>query len=124
MGIQLENSFLKSIPAFSLLCDEELARLSEMLVAEQWNSGSTVIRQGETADRLFLLAAGRLAVCSEQNGRRETLAYLRPPALFGELSLLTRGPSTANVEVLADAMVYSLPRDSFDRFVDTRPGIL
>ena len=124
MGIQLENSFLKAIPAFSLLHDDELTQLSQLLVIEQWKSGTTVISQGETADRLFLLASGRLAVCSELNGRRETLAYLRPPALFGELSMITRRPSTANVQVLADATVYSLPRESFDRFAASSAGAL
>ena len=62
-------------------------------------SGEVVIRQGEPADRFYLIESGAFAVSrAEQDaGGPAILRRLGPDEAFGEIGLLQRSPRTATV---------------------------
>src|SRR5262249_9391025 len=55
---------------------------------------------------------------------RETVAYLQPPDIFGELSFVTGKACVADVEVLVDAEVVLLHRDMIPKLPEHRETIL
>lgn len=76
-------------------------------------AGTVVFRQGDEADRFFILVDGGVEV--ERDG--EQLATLGPGAFFGESALLVRGRRSATITTLADSSLWSISYDAFDAAV-------
>jgi hypothetical protein len=100
------------LPAQLLI--ETTNRLEPVRVA----AGETVVRQGQPADRFYIIARGDLDVVREHDARGEiTLATLRPGQFFGEIGLLTDSPRTASVRARGPAELLALDRQHFEALV-------
>jgi len=42
--------------------DQELARIDSITVEKRYSTGAVIIREGDTADALYLLAKGRISI--------------------------------------------------------------
>jgi len=78
------------------------------------------IVEGERAPGLFLLLCGDARV---KRGASE-VARLSPGDVFGEMSLLTRGPASATIETATKCWALELPRDRFQEVMLTYPQML
>ncbi len=78
-------------------------------------AGETIIRQGEPADRFYIIESGAFTVTQQQAGAAApvTLRDLGPDQVFGELGLLNQTPRTATVTSTADGLLLALDRDDF-----------
>jgi CRP-like cAMP-binding protein/Zn-dependent protease len=86
-------------------------------------AGETIVREGEGADRFFVVAAGTLEVSIELRGRAAPVAILGPGEYFGEIALLEQGGRrTATVTALEPAALLSLSSDDFRRIVADYPA--
>jgi NTE family protein len=65
-----------------------------------------------------------MAVRVQRGDVRETVAYLQPPDVIGELSVLTNRTCVADVEVMVDADVVYLPKDALKKLPAEREAIL
>lgn len=112
--------------------DEWLARalphLPEALLIEATNrlqpvrfaAGETVIRQGDAADRFYIITQGQVNVTRrDQAGQEVPLATLGPGQFFGEIGLLTHGPRIASVKAKTPLEALALDQDTFRRVVDS-----
>lgn len=72
--------------------------------------GMIVFRQGDEADRFFILVDGLVEV--ERDG--EVLATLGPGSFFGESALLVRGRRSATITTAADSSLWSISYTAFD----------
>ncbi len=104
---QLE--LLRAIPLFAGLQPPTLERLAADLVPVSVAAGSTVVREGETGDRFYVIASGRAGV--EVDGRHARA--LGEGDFFGEIALLRDVPRTATVRALEPLELYALERDRF-----------
>lgn len=88
-------------------------------------AGQVVVAEGETADRLFVIAGGRAEVRTTQAGKPVPLATLQRGELFGEMGLLvSSGKRQATVIAATDLRVLSFTREQLDRLVLEDPHIL
>ncbi|MEI9901395.1 MAG: cyclic nucleotide-binding domain-containing protein [Hyphomicrobium sp.] len=69
---------------FSELGTEERAALVAELETRSLKRGDVLVRQGETADALYIVISGRFAVTLE--GRREPLTEIGPDQPIGEIA--------------------------------------
>jgi MFS family permease len=78
-------------------------------------AGTTVVRQGDTADRFYIIVSGTYTVTEVQAPGAEpvTLRELGPDQVFGELGLLYRTVRTATVTANSDGLLLALDRDDF-----------
>jgi MFS family permease len=78
-------------------------------------AGEVVVRQGDPADRFYIIESGTFGVTqtSPDSGEPVVLRQLGPDDVFGELGLLNRTPRTATVTALADGLLLALDRDDF-----------
>ncbi|WP_366657606.1 cytochrome P450 [Fodinicurvata sp. EGI_FJ10296] len=101
------------------LLRERLGRVQE----RRFNSGSLILRQGDTAEAFYVLVDGTIKVSA---GREERpLAVLSAGAAFGEIGLLGEGRRTANCRASSDVVVLEMQRDDFMAIVrdsDLVPG--
>ena len=90
---------------------EQLVKLAGRMEREDVAPGETVVRQGEPADRFYVVLSGLLNVTQEGRGERRVL---RPGDTFGEVALAMRIPRTASVRALTPAAVASCDSETFD----------
>jgi predicted acylesterase/phospholipase RssA len=101
----------------------------EMLVREfeprLARRGEVVIRQGDSADGLYLVGSGRLqAVLTRADSSRVVLGEVGRGAVTGEMALITDHPRSATVTALRDSHLFFLASEGFSRVVQTHPPAL
>jgi NTE family protein len=78
-------------------------------------AGTTIVREGDEADALYVLVDGRADVCArgERGGAEEHLRVLEVGAVFGEIGLLEHMPRTATVTALKDSRLLRIDGEAF-----------
>jgi MFS family permease len=104
-----ELNLLEGVPMFAPLSVAAKEYIAENLVPETVANGTTIIKEGSSADRFYLVVDGEFEITKggRQIARRGAGAY------FGEIALLRDVPRTATVTAVADTELYSLARHDF-----------
>jgi MFS family permease len=111
-------ALLRAIPIFEPLAAPELERLAKALGEVTFESGSTVVVEGEHGDDFYVIAGGHAIV---EVGGTEVRA-LEPGDFFGEIALLHDVARTATVRAITQLRVFSLERDVFLATVAADPA--
>lgn len=98
---------------------QDLARRFELLEVVE---GVSMIAQGERADGLYVLIAGRAEVWRDD--QPEAISVLGSGDVFGEMSLLNGGPSIANVRSASRVLALRMPVSTFREVIMTHPQVL
>lgn len=80
--------------------------------------GQSVLREGESGQRLFLVAAGRVRVFKRRGDLETELARIGPGGFFGELSLLDPEDRSADVATLEETRLVLLPKVAWELLAD------
>lgn len=82
-------------------------------------SGETIIRQGEEADRFYIIKEGMCEILIRAEGASEStpVAMLEQGQWFGEDALLSGKPRNASVVMATDGVLMSLERRDFDELL-------
>jgi SulP family sulfate permease len=100
--------------------DDFLARLQR----RRFEAAATLYVQGDAADAIDLVAAGRLAVeLVGADGRRVRLRTLTTRTVVGEMGFIRRVPRSATVVTEGPATLYTLSRAAFDQLRRERPEL-
>ena len=104
-----------TLPLFTGVPASRLEAALRRVVEVPVKAGDAVIRQGETADRFFIIESGAFEVTQvpASGGAPVVLRTLGPDDVFGEIGLLNRTPRTATVTARADGLLLALDRDDF-----------
>lgn len=113
---------LQSVPAFRALPPETLRDLIGKLEEEPYPAGAVVVREGEPADRLFVIIEGEVEVSIAGPEGRVPLSRLSEGELFGEIGLLTaRRQRSARVSAVRPLLVATLARRHLLELVESHP---
>jgi NTE family protein len=99
-----------------LLAGVEAATLDEIVRRMRTvhvDAGEVVVRQGDAADRLYVVLSGRLRVLRRDEDGTRTLRELGGGASLGELALLTGEVRSATVEAVRDSVLLELDGATF-----------
>jgi predicted acylesterase/phospholipase RssA/CRP-like cAMP-binding protein len=110
---------LRAVPFFRALPGESLRALAASLRSEDHPAGSTIFREGDDADALYLVDSGVVEV--RRGG--EELAVLGPGSFVGELGLLLGEPRSADLVATADTRLSALTRSALDALLEKHPAI-
>lgn len=117
---------LNVIPLFSDLSPAQLDSIGAHMTMRTVEKGEMIIRQGEVADTIFIIIAGRVKVymSDEPDTPREVIvSTLGAGDFFGELSLFDQEPRAANVAALERTHVQTLSHETFQRVIEESPDI-
>lgn len=90
-----------------------------------YRKGQVLFEQDDPGDSLIVLKRGAVAVYrSSLAGERALLTVLRPPDVFGEVSLLDGSARSASAEAIEDCTALALSRVAFLDLVHSNPAIL
>ena len=84
--------------------------------------GTVLVRQGDPANELYIVLAGRFVVTFE--GRPGIIAEIGPGEPIGELAFFGSGTRTATVTAARDSDVVMLTRDAYAEVMRQAPSIL
>ena len=120
----MEASFLRNVPLFESLSEEELEALANMTITRAFPKDGVIILAEEEGDTLFIIRKGQVKVSIvSEDGREVILSLLGDGAVFGELSLLDGKPRSANVIATADTELIMLRRPDFVQLIYRTPKI-
>ena len=87
-------------------------------------AGDVVIRQGEPADRFYVIGEGAFEVTqSDESGATRVLRQLGQEAVFGERGLIARAPRSATVTARTDGLLFAMDGAAFLELVGARSGV-
>jgi CRP-like cAMP-binding protein len=122
---------IKTVGLFKTLSEAELVTLAQGLVHAPFANGEIMTRQGATAHWLYIMVTGRAEVRAKIDPDGDgpapeitrAVATLTAPAYFGEMSLMTGEPRSADVVAAGEVDCYRLHRDTFEKVLLARPEI-
>ena len=110
---------LRTIPLFSGLSREDIAKVLGKLEEKSFPPGATIFSQGDKGDSFYFIQSGAVQVVLESPGRhRESIAVLGPQDWFGEMALLSGEPRSATIITVKDTAVWRLSRASWDELIE------
>jgi ABC-type lipoprotein export system ATPase subunit len=110
--------------ALTALDINQLSLAAERLERAVYPPGSTIIQQGEIADKFFILVQGECDVSLKHPGGSEIVVdHLTPGCYFGEMALVRGGTRTANVRAWKKSPVHvmTLDRETFNDLTQESP---
>ncbi len=111
--------YVRNCSLFQRLSAEYLSRLEQRARIREFPRNSTVYLPSDIADGAFLLAQGRIRICSTTpDGKQAILAFVEPGELFGELALIEVGEREERAEAATDCTVVLLPGDELRRLME------
>jgi ABC-type lipoprotein export system ATPase subunit len=112
-GEIIEEYLVQTFPA---LAEQQLIRATRQLEREAFPPGSTILQEGGSADRFYIITRGQIEVLVEaSDGERLVVARMGRGQYFGETELLRGGANMATVRADpgAGVEVVALGRDVF-----------
>jgi cAMP-dependent protein kinase regulator len=114
---------LPTLPLFSALAPDVLARLLSAIRVEEISGDNEIVRQGDVGSEAFVVARGLLRVVRREGGDETLLAQLGPGAMFGEMALISESPRSASVIASEPAQLLVLDRSELERAAAHAPEL-
>ncbi|MHC4396763.1 MAG: sigma 54-interacting transcriptional regulator [Planctomycetota bacterium] len=83
-----------------------------------YSDGAVIVHRGDSGSAFYLIVSGQVEVILGEAERRLPLARLGEGASFGEMSLLTQAPVSADVVAVADVKLLEIPSQRFQHALD------
>ena len=114
--------FLKKVPLFANLPDDDLSRLCEVVVEERLPAGELLFSEGEVGDKAYVIMAGEVDILKESGGRPVLLATRVSGDVIGEMSMLDQNPRFASGRTRTDCKLLAISHDNLEHLLDTSPS--
>jgi CRP-like cAMP-binding protein len=114
---------LQRLSLFETLSPSELRVVDGLLHERHYLSGEIVFDEGEEAQALHVIVAGRVLICRQGEPTSGRIAEIDAGAVFGELALLDHVPRSAQARAAEDCVLASLSRGDFESLLDTHAVI-
>ncbi len=111
----------------AFLTEADEAALAELERGLEWlelPAGGVLMRQGEPADAMYVLASGRLRVSiADADGTARVVREITRGQVVGEMALITDEPRSATLVAVRDSVLARLARPAFDTLLRQHPAV-
>ncbi len=122
LGRRLE--LLRGVDLFGTLSQGELEEIAERLQYAPFARGDVIMKQGDSAHWLYIVAFGEAEVFYEAtSGKGKLVGELKPGQFFGEMGLFAGDARHATVVAKTDVECYRLDRAAVQGLLLSRPEI-
>ncbi|MCL5998746.1 MAG: cyclic nucleotide-binding domain-containing protein [Chloroflexi bacterium] len=120
----MSKEFLRQLPLFAGLPEDDLERLYNMAETVQVPAGTLLIEEGAMGDSLYIVLSGEFEVTKHSAQEEVVLATLGVGEVVGEMALLEQTPRSASVRALQESSVLKVSQWSFQELVCTSPATM
>lgn len=119
------SNFLKSVPLFKGIPDEDFDDIAEKFTVQKYNSGELIFSENTIADALYIIVSGVVNVLKsgkEVGSNEEILIEKGSGDFFGEMSIVDDLPRSATIRAKSESVkVLILKKEEFARLFQTYP---
>lgn len=111
---------LNKAALFAGVADHALAEIAQILTETSFETGETIIREGDHESWMFVLVDGvaRVEVAGAEVSR------IGAGDSVGELAVLDPAPRAATVTAVAPCLLFRIDRDSFREVMEEQPAVV
>lgn len=113
--------FLRKVPLFSGLPDDDLERLCQMVEEVTLPAGAELFAEGSIGDKAYVIESGEVEIIKTSANRPVLLAVRRSGEVIGEIALLEAGPRTATGRTRTETRLLVIGQKQFDYLLATSP---
>jgi CRP-like cAMP-binding protein len=121
---RMVQNLVRTSPILSAVRAEERPALVERFETRVYEKGEKLIAEGSNATGLHLIASGEVAVIRDEGNEPFVLATLGPGDIVGEVALVLRRPSSADVVAVHPTVTLHLATEKFMSLIREHPTIL
>lgn len=122
-GAQPVDVYTES-PVLSSLNAEQLVRVIEALKLRRFETGETIVSEGEVGDSFFLMGRGRVVVSAKNFDEDKIyLTTFSDGDCFGEVGFFTKEARSATVEPVEKTWVLEVERPTLNRVIQDYPTV-
>jgi signal transduction histidine kinase/predicted CoA-binding protein len=114
--------FLKKIPLFEGLPDEDFERLCQMVTEVHLPQGSQLFTEGALGDKAYVIVEGQIEILKFSGGKTVLLAVRQPGEVIGEMSLLEAAPRFASGRARTDSVLLEISHAQLNELLNTSPS--
>jgi CRP-like cAMP-binding protein/predicted MFS family arabinose efflux permease len=116
-------SVLSGLDIFAAAPRPSVERIAKGITEIVLEPGTAVVREGETADALYVIVDGRVDVSAQgEYGTQPThIRYMTGPSYVGEIGLLEGIPRTATVTAVEPTKVWRIDGELFQEALTSTP---
>ncbi|HEX8794099.1 MAG TPA: cyclic nucleotide-binding domain-containing protein [Polyangiaceae bacterium] len=107
--LAMKRDVLANMPLFARLTERELLRVMQAVEVREYEDGTTVIKEGDKGDELFIVLDGKVRVTRGE----QVLTNLGQGEHVGEMALIRSVPRSATVVAVGHAELIAIRRADF-----------
>jgi signal transduction histidine kinase len=116
------HEFLRKVPLFSNLSDEDLDRLCQMVETIDLKGGEILFEEGSQGDKAYIIREGELEILKVSGSRNMLLAVRGPGEVIGEMALVEKKPRMATVKTRVDTRLLSITHEQLESLIKSSPS--
>ena len=111
--------------AFSFLCGENMAVLSEYFELKSVKTGETLWEEGQTSDYVAIIRSGMIEVKKETEfeGKHVAVGIYKKGSVVGVLGILDGSPRAVTAVSLEDSSLLVITKDNFEKLIEAHPDL-
>ncbi|MGZ6094834.1 MAG: cyclic nucleotide-binding domain-containing protein, partial [Polyangiales bacterium] len=118
------QNLVRTSPILGAVDPAEREGLVSRFETRTYEPGDRLISRGETASGLHMIASGEVEVSTNEGGERLVIAKLGPGEVVGEVALILRRPSVADVVAVHPSVTLFLSAAGFQEILRAHPTLL
>ena len=124
METENETVYLKHVPLFADLADEDIRELMAFAKRRSFRSGEVIFHRDDPGQVLYVIKEGKVKISViSPDGQEIVLAVFGKGECFGEFTILDGLPRSADAITLEKVECYTLQRSDFHNAILKNPKI-
>ncbi len=118
------SEHLNQVTIFAPLSDDEIDRLANASTSRVYAPGEAIVRIGQEGGSMYVIIRGSVKVQIPENSYQKTINTLGVNDFFGEMSLLTGEPRSANVIAEVESEVLRIDKNGLKPILESNPVLV
>ncbi|MCF8011333.1 MAG: Crp/Fnr family transcriptional regulator [Clostridiales bacterium] len=115
---------LRNIEIFTALSDEQLQKISELVIKRFYTNGNIIFLAGEPGEGVFFLKSGRIKIIkNDREGREQILHFINPGETFGGVVPFGDNSYPATAAVTEPSEIHIIHNQDMEKLIIENPEI-